>query len=332
MQTRLLLSFSLCALLAGCEAQSQPLPESEKLSTEKVKLIAEHIESRYPDLSRDLREQILATVVRSLDDMVFIEGGEFEMGDFGTLCQYDPANMGTWPYGQDPERLCPITRFNNDDYLHKVRLSSYHLSRYQTRLEDFDLFRSSLGLELFKKEYRGRDDLADYFAPSNPAPVKDWQEAKDFCLWLGELSNYSVDLPTEAQWEFAARSRGQYLQYPTDDGNLNNGRNILHDDKTFLVPVGQFPPNPLGLYDMTGNATDWVNDWYAEDYYAQSPQQNPKGPESGIQKVRRGSNYAESNWMGANSVRRWPDNPTSDGYYPGSSFRCAVQSDQALDQ
>lgn len=121
MQARLLLSVSFFALLTGCEAQSQPLPESEKLSTDKVKAIAERVETNYPDLSRDLREQILATVVRSLDDMVFIEGGEFEMGDFGTLCQYDPANMGIWPYGQDPERLCPITPERRDDYLHQVR-------------------------------------------------------------------------------------------------------------------------------------------------------------------------------------------------------------------
>ena len=330
MQARLLLSVSFFALLSGCEAQSQPLPESEKLSTDKVKAIAERVETNYPDLSRDLREQILATVVRSLDDMVFIEGGEFEMGDFGTLCQYDPADMGTWPYGQEPERLCPITRFNNDDYLHQVRLSSYHLSRYQTRQEDFDLFRTSQGLALFNAEERDRQDLAHYFAPNNPAPVKDWQEAKDYCLWLGELSDHPLDLPTEAQWEFAARSRGQYIQYPTNDGNLDDGKNILQDEKTFVTPVGQFPPTPLGLYDMVGNATDWVNDWYADDYYAKSPIRNPTGPKSGTQKVHRGSYYAEANWMSANSVRRWPENPVSDGYYPGSSFRCSLQSDQQL--
>ena len=330
MQARLLLSVSFFALLTGCEAQSQPLPESEKLSTDKVKAIAERIESSYPDLSRDLREQILATVVRSLDDMVFIEGGEFEMGDFGTLCEYDPANMGTWPYGQEPERLCPITRFNNDDYLHQVLLSSYHLSRYQTRQEDFDLFRTSQGLPLFNAEERERQDLTHYFAPNNPAPVKDWQEAKDYCLWLGKFGNYPVDLPTEAQWEFAARNRGQYVQYPTNDGNLDNGKNILQDEKTFVTPVGQFPPTPLGLYDMAGNATDWVNDWYAEDYYANSPLRNPAGPKSGTQKVHRGSYYAEANWMNANSVRRWPENPVSDGYYPGNSFRCSLQSDQKL--
>lgn len=139
-----------------------------------------------------------------------------------------------------------------------------------------------------------------------------------------------MDLPTEAQWEFAARNRGQYVQYPTSDGSIKNGINILHDDKTFVVPIGQFLPSPLGLFDMSGNATDWVNDWYAEDYYANSPLIDPTGPESGTEKVRRGSYYAETNWMDANTVRRWPDDPVSDGYYPGMSFRCSIQSDQPL--
>ena len=316
--------------LHGCDAQSQPLPHSEKLSAEKVEAIAQRINDRYPDLSGKLREQILATVVRSLDNMVFIEGGEFEMGDFGTLCQYDPANMGTWPYGQEPERLCPITPERHDDYLHQVRLSSYYLSRYQTRLEDFDLFRTSLGLALFDADLREREDLQELFHPDKPAWTKSWQEAKDYCLWVGELSSYPVDLPSEAQWEYAARNRGQYVQYPTDTGSLDYGRNIPADKITDELPIAQFAATPLGLYDMAGNATDWVNDWYAENYYQVSPLENPKGPNMGTQKVRRGSNYQETMWMSANTVRRWNDDLNRSRHLPGTSFRCSLQSDTPL--
>ncbi|MDR8017193.1 formylglycine-generating enzyme family protein [Ectopseudomonas guguanensis] len=330
MNNRLLSFFLTPLLVAGCQAQSQPLPKSERLSPEKVAAIAERIDSQYPKLLSELRSQMLDTVVRSLDEMVFIEGGEFEMGDFGAPCDFDQTNMGTWPYGYEPDELCPITPKFHDDYLHKVRLSSYYLASYQTRLGDFDLFRTSQGLPLFDAEYRNRKDLAGEFDPNKPAPPKEWQEAKDYCLWLGQLSSYPVDLPTEAQWEYAARNRGQYVQFPTDTGSLDYGRNIPRDEDTEIHPVGQFAPNPLGLYDMAGNATDWVNDWYDPDYYRDSPVDNPQGPTAGTQKIRRGSNYFESGWQSANTVRRWADKPEQDGYYLGTSFRCAIQSDKAL--
>lgn len=318
--------FTLIApMLFGCHAQSTPLPSSEKLGLEKVTEIARRIDESYPHLSADLRSEVLSTVVRSLDDMVFVEGGEFEMGDFGAPCDFDQSDMGAWPYGYTPEELCPITGAR-DDQLHKVQLSSYHLSRYQVRLSDFDLFRTSKGLPFFDEEFRTRKKLESRYRPNNPAPVKDWQEAKDYCLWLGDVSGYPVDLPTEAQWEYAARSRGQYVHYPTDTGSLDLGRNIPIDDEPGILPVGQFPPNPLGLYDMAGNATDWVNDWYASDYYLKSDVKDPQGPISGTQKVRRGSDYFEDMWMAANTVRRWADDPVQDAHYPSTSFRCAVQS------
>lgn len=328
MNDRLISLLLVPLLLAGCQAQSQPLPKSERLNPEKVAAIAERIDLQYPKLSSELRSQMLKTVVRSLDEMVFIEGGEFEMGDFGAPCDFDQTNMGTWPYGYEPDELCPITGSYDDDHLHKVRLSSYYLASYQTRLGAFDLFRTSQGLPLFDAEYRKRKDLAGEFDPNKPAPPKEWQESKDYCLWLGQLSGYPVDLPTEAQWEYAARNRGQYVQFPTDTGSLDYGRNIPRDEDTDIHPVGQFAPNPLGLYDMAGNATDWVNDWYDPDYYRTSPADNPQGPTTGTQKIRRGSNYFESGWQSANTARRWADKPEQDGYYPGTSFRCAIQLDQ----
>ncbi|MFI8738358.1 formylglycine-generating enzyme family protein [Ectopseudomonas toyotomiensis] len=330
MYRRVIFSFFASLMVAGCQAQSQPLPKSERLNPEKVSAIAERIDSQYPKLSSELRGQMLNTVVRSLDEMVFIEGGEFEMGDFGAPCDFDQTNMGTWPYGYEPDELCPITPKFDDDYLHQVRLSSYYLASYQTRLGDFDLFRTSQGLPLFDAEYRDREDLQFRYRKNNPASLKDWQEAKDYCLWLGQLSDYPVDLPTEAQWEYAARNRGKYVQFPTDTGSLNYGYNIPRDEDTEVHSVGSFAPNPLGLYDMAGNATDWVNDWYDADYYRKSPVDNPLGPKTGTQKVRRGSDFSESNWQSANTVRRWPDNPVQRNHYSSTSFRCAIQSDQAL--
>ena len=321
------LSFSL--LLAGCHSPL-PLPTSSKLPPEKVAAIAATVDQRYPDLSRDDRATLVALVVRSLDDMVWIEGGEFEMGDFGWICDYDEANVCQWPCGVPRERMCRITMYGDDDYVHPVRLSSYHLSRYHTRLGDFDFHRRVLGLEPFDADLRRRDDLKSRFEPNKPAYTKTWQEAKDYCLWLGDLSGYPVDLPTEAQWEYAARNRGQYILYATDDGNMHPGRNYARNEEMEPLAVGSFPPSPLGLYDMSGNASEWVNDWYDKDYYRHSPVDNPQGPETGELRVMRGGNISEEGWSSANGVSRRPRSPSLPNYYPTVSFRCAMQRAEPL--
>ncbi|MGY2293783.1 formylglycine-generating enzyme family protein, partial [Pseudomonas sp. SDO528_S397] len=95
-------------------------------------------------------------------------------------------------------------------------------------------------------------------------------------------------------------------------------------------PVDKFVPNPLGIYNLSGNATDWVNDWYDKDYYRHSPLENPQGPSTGSARVWRGSNMGEDPILSASTVRRWEAEPVQDGYYPGISFRCAIQSEKPL--
>jgi formylglycine-generating enzyme required for sulfatase activity len=262
--------------------------------------------------------------------MVFVEGGEFEMGDFGWKQNDDPTNLCTWPCGMDPQRMGNISMYGDDDFVHPVKLSSYHLSKYQVMLQDFDLYFVARGEPLFDTEFRKREDLQFRYQPNLPAPTKSWQEAKDYCGWIGELSGYQVDLPTEAQWEFAARNRGQYVAFATDNGSLNYGRNFPDPDETRTFPVDRFLPNPLGIYNLSGNAIDWVNDWYDKDYYRKSPVNNPSGPESGVQKVARGSTVSDDPVLGATTVRRYPDNPVRGDYYPGTGMRCAIQSEKPL--
>ncbi|GGU82759.1 hypothetical protein GCM10009504_44100 [Pseudomonas laurentiana] len=327
---RVLLPACALLLLTGCQAQSLPLPKSEKLSAEKVAQIATTIDQTYPKLSTDIRTQLLNTVVQSLDNMVFVEGGEFQMGDFGWKCDYDPSNMCEWPCGVEPERLCPISFRNNDDFVHPVKLSSYYFSKFQTTIRDFDLFFITQGKPLFDRELRKRKDLAFRFQSKMPAPTKSWQEAKDYCAWLGQLSGYPVSLPTEAQWEYAARSRGQYVYFSTDNGSLDYGRNFPKSGKGRTFEVDSFTPNPLGIYNLSGNAVDWVSDWYGEDYYHHSPMENPTGPATGTLRIHRGSAFVESPLITASTVRRWAAEPIKSGYFPGYSFRCAIQSNQVL--
>lgn len=329
MRTKLLLASAL-ALLSGCEAQSIKLPVSEKLTPVKVHKIADNINHKYADLPQDLRGQILNTVVKSLDNMIFVEGGEFEMGDFGWPYDDDPADMCTWPCGVDRENMGNITSDGEDDFTHIVRLSSYHLSKYQAELGDFDLFFLSRGKPTFNPELRKREDLQFLFQPNLPAFTQDWQEGKDYCAWLAELSGYPVDLPTEAQWEFAARNRGKYVAFPTDSGSLDYGRNFPHPNEADTFRVDKYLPTPLGFFNLSGNATDWVNDWFGDNYYQISPLENPKGPSEGTLRIRRGAGVWDDPVLSASTVNRWPHQPKLSHYSSTAGFRCSIQSDHPL--
>ena len=324
------LSLSFIALLLGCEAQSGSLPSSKSLSAEKVASIAATIKAKYPELSSEMRGKVLSMVVTSIDNMVFVEGGQFDMGDFGWKCEYDEKNVCTWPCGQEPEQLCNISGNGDDDFVHPVKLSSYYLSKFQAALGDFDLFFVVNNKPLYDLKYREREDLRFRYQSNLPAPTKDWQEASDYCQWLGDLSGYAVTLPTEAQWEYAARSRGQHVLFPTDSGSLDYGKNFPIEDEEKNFPVDRFAPNPLGIYGLAGNSTDWVSDWYEKNYYENSPLENPQGPELGTQRIRRGSTVLEAPLSAAPIVRRWAASTAQKYTASDTSFRCAIQKSEPL--
>ena len=167
------------------------------------------------------------------------------------------------------------------------------------------------------------------------------------------------DLPTEAQWEYAARSRGQNFLWATDNGNLDIGRNIASSEQEDLLspvvwtapddarnvtramayPVGMFPPNPLGLHEMNSNGWEWTRDWYDEFFYRTSPERDPQGPPQGTKRSVRG--YAEGDYIaGLNVIRHQHDpmlvrkDPETRKIGPGlaatHSVRCAVNLDHAV--
>ncbi|MTB66261.1 SUMF1/EgtB/PvdO family nonheme iron enzyme, partial [Providencia sp. wls1943] len=148
-----------------------------------------------------------------------------------------------------------------------------------------------------------------------PAQVS-WQDAKAYCQWLGELSGKKTDLPTEAQWEYAARSGGQFLIYGNSDNKLYYDGDPKRNFTDGFSPVGNFAPNPIGLYDMMGNGKDWVNDWYSDDYYQHSPEDNPPGPESGTKKVERGYRGSVDGTLTITRGGKLPDHEF------GNGFRC----------
>ncbi|MDX1459214.1 MAG: SUMF1/EgtB/PvdO family nonheme iron enzyme [Marinobacter sp.] len=293
-------------LMAGCTSIS-----SESLSEAEIEDIKERVEERHPDLSLFQQQAVTELVVRAMDNMVFVEGGSFMMGEFGVPCE--PGS----------EALCHADIWPDNDHLHEVTLDDFYLSKYETTLGDFDLYREVMGKEPYAPELRSREDRQHLFEPNLPAWTKEWQEVKDYCLWIGKLANKSVDLPTEAQWEYAARNRGQNVLFATDNGQWSPGENSPSDDgQRQIHAVGSYPPNSHGLHDMTSNSAEWINDWYSKTYYQSSPSQNPTGPASGEFKVVRSGGFNTSP-KAITTILRDRSPIIEEFYYRDLGFRCA---------
>lgn len=290
-------------------------------------------QSLIEDLQRiqtgSLEERIQALADKSKRDQVFVEGGTFMMGDFGRI--------------QSEEGL-PWDGNSNSSPLHEVTLDSYSISKYKVTLAEFDLYAEVNQVPSVQTEQALVDGVAGlppWRTPDKPAGVT-WHQADAYCQWVGKITGLPFALPTEAQWEYAARDRGRFVVYPTDNGKLEWNRNVptrglikaLNDHSigggTFSIAL--FPPNPLGIYDLTINSLDWMQDWYSEDWYARPGEKlNPSGPSDGENKSQR--SWPSSNSRAAMTITRRHGKPglqTSPGGEPGPTsldgFRCTLQS------
>lgn len=217
--------------------------------------------------------------------MVLVEGGTFPMG-----CSADTNNC-----------------FDDEKPLHTVFLMGFYLSKYEITNKQFAQFMNEVNA-LPDGTHEGSLylDMDDYhcqiqYADDNFLPVKGkenypvievtWFGAKAFCEFYGGR------LPTEAEWEYAARGGKEsegYIYSGSDTlykvgwyyNNSYYFENRYHD--VFTHEVGTKNPNELGIYDMSGNVFEWCNDWYSSTYYEESPMVNPPGPSEGIYRVGRG--------------------------------------------
>jgi formylglycine-generating enzyme required for sulfatase activity len=316
----------------GAYAKGPQLKQPQALQDELTSLTKGAVEERVEKLKRKV-----------LKDLVFIEGGTFMMGDFG------PA----W----SSEKLYYTPDADNKP-LHKVTLTGYSLGRYKTTYAEFDVFTDATKQQRSGMELEWHPGL--YRHPLVPVGIY-WQRAKDYCTWLAKETGVPFDLPTEAQWEYAGRSRGKNFIWATDNGNLDIGRNIASSEQRKLLspivytdradpenviralayPVGIFPPNPLGLYEMNSDGWEWMQDWHSASWYRSSPERDPKGPPTGIKRIVRG--YADGDYVaGLNLIRPADDpmiternvltNKVGPGFAVTHSVRCAVNLDHAVAQ
>lgn len=134
---------------------------------------------------------------------------------------------------------------------------------------------------------RGRGD--------HPVTLVRYDDALEYCAWLSARTGKAFRLPTEAEWEKAARGRAFAKRYPWGNDIDPSHANFLTDSSGkgshSTSPVGQYPANAYQLHDMIGNVWEWVSDWYAPDYYAKAQYQNPTGPEHGRLRIVRGGSW-----------------------------------------
>jgi formylglycine-generating enzyme required for sulfatase activity len=240
------------------------------------------------------------------------------------------------------------TEFFKDEYpSHRVRITRpFHLGACEVTVGQFRKFVQATGyrtegevddqggwgynartrrVEGRKLEYTWRNPGLPQ-TDDHPVINVSWNDAVAFCRWLSKAEGKTYRLPTEAEWEYACRA-GTRARYADGDDPKDLGRRCrvfdapgkdfahvqkleLPEGTKFTAPVGSFPANRFGLYDMHGNVWEWCSDWYGEDYYSHSPVDDPKGPEKGLRRVRRGGGWNTFPLWARASFRNW-NNPVS---------------------
>jgi formylglycine-generating enzyme required for sulfatase activity len=222
-----------------------------------------------------------------------------------------------------PDALGWFERDRKDDFpAHRVYLDAFFIDRTEVTNEDYARYLAANST--VPKPWHWPGGRIPTGEEHFPVYNVDWHQASAYCGWAGK------SLPTEAEWEKAARGtldRTEFAWESTVSSGKGSRKGGSSEPKPANVaskgpiPVGKYPANGYGLYDMIGNVWEWTSDWYSRDYYSVSPRKNPKGPEAGMYKVFRGAAWIETDervWMP--SFRNYTD-PVERS--PSIGFRCA---------
>lgn len=182
---------------------------------------------------------------------------------------------------------------------HTVKVSNFAMMKYEVTIEEYMKFANATNgnnpewLES-GSTYNIKTGTHDYYKKfvddySKPIVGVSWNNAVAYAKWLSQKTGQTWRLPTEAEWEYAAKG-GQNYKY-AGSSNISKVGYYSENSGRNTHPVGQKSPNGYNLYDMTGNVWEWCSDWYAKDYYKNSPTNNPKGASNGSSRVLRGGGW-----------------------------------------
>jgi formylglycine-generating enzyme required for sulfatase activity len=263
-----------------------------------------------PTLSVTPTPGIGSTWISPVDGMVmvYVPEGEFTMG-----MDADQALEVCFQF----QMGCSHDWFTDAEPVHKVYLDAFWIDQtevtnamYALCVADGDCQSPVNSSSYSRSSYYGNPEFND-----SPVVYADWNMANAYCTWAGRR------LPTEAEWEKAARGTDERI-YPW--GNNAPNENLLNFQLNVgdTTAVGSYPAgaSPYGALDMAGNVLEWVADWYSGTYYRNSPTENPLGPDLGDTRVLRGGAWSDSGGV-VRSAFRTRSNPTNSGDYLG--FRCA---------
>jgi formylglycine-generating enzyme required for sulfatase activity len=276
---------------------------------------------------------------------VLVPSGEFLMGSD----ESPDALAATYPQIERARFL----KLGDEAPVHRVRITRpFYLEQHEVTVGQFRRFLEASGYRPeseadgtggygYNRDYdpatstrgdafEGRDPKYSWRNPGFPQtddhPVVNvtWNDAVAMAKWLSEKEGKTYRLPTEAEWEYAARAGTRTHYHSGDDPqSLLAAANVFdadaarnwprwenqaisgHDGFAFTAPVGSFAPNAFGLYDMHGNAWEWCADWHGDDYYAQSPVDDPQGPATGNVRVRRGGSWHTWPFYARSAYRNW---------------------------
>ena len=254
-------------------------------------------------------------------DMVRIPAGTFTMGtaesDIDTTCRHQKAEGYT----------CDRDWFSDEKPQRQVYVGAFSIDKHEVTVDEY---RACLTVGKCSKPRISSDNKYCNWGSSrsgkHPINCVDWSQASAYCEWAGKR------LPTEAEWEKAARGTDGRLyswgnQAPScdrvvwGDGKRTDG---CGKDSTWPVCSKARGNSPYGLCDMSGNVWEWVSDWYGKNYYGSAPKRNPHGPNSGSARVVRGGSWFNTVPVTLRAALRNRYDPPNWFYYVG--FRCASSS------